>query len=560
MQYGSYQGHFASYPSPMNIPPPPQMLPSPRYNVQGLRQQQSHSQQISAPSDVHRRVNSLPSFVTLPGVSPAGNPLIPILPEAEGRHGASPNMQGHGKHNFNAAGHQGHRRTHSGNALPSAVGPNVHRRTYSGNSPFTYGSTDDGVPARQQTSGKFSPRQEIMKLSKGYASRSAQQLQPPMSPGNAFNRGGMSPRVSPRSSAMRQQGYPQENLHVSFSPGTPIHEGGHAMASLRDIQMWDGQESPGSPYLGEATFQANRRNKARKMHMRQQSAQLFMEPVKGIKQVQACRDVMFVILFLFHLIGMAFLGITYRHDVYIGEKSVEDGSSTGGAGMEDATVAEILVDLEDDAVSISYRNVMYVTCLCGIFSVVISTLALVIMTVIAKRLVQVALILTISLSFAWGTIGIGVSPQNFVPITGIIALMLSVGYTFIVWDRIPFAAANLHAGLSGVRANAGTVVVAFAFQGLSLLWTIYFAHVLVGIYNALDKGDLVLSKHMTIFVYTMLGISYYWTYHVLMVSTKGDDGLHQIQVLTTSFLCRISERCSGNGGWHSWELVVYARW
>ena len=411
----------------------------------------------------------------MPGLSSAGNPLIPNLPDAEGGINAERRSRSN-----TIDGSRDHRRVYSGNTTVD-VG---HRRSNSGNAPIMYGSFDDG--ARQHTNaGKFSPRQEIMKLSKGYSSRSQQQLQ--------------SPRVSPRASALRQpqQGHGHENLHVSFSSSTPIQNTAFITSSVRGFD-------PDPNFTGEVFYQPNRRNKSRKMHMRQQSAQIFMEPVKGVRQEAACRDVFFVLLFLLHLSGVAFLGSMYGHDAYIGEHYVESGQA--------------VKDL-----SFSYRNVIFVTGLCGLFGVVVSTLALVIMTMIVKRLVQVSLILTIALSFAWGTIGIGVSPQNVVPITGIIALMLSVGYTLIVWDRLPFASANLQAGMSGVRANSGTVILAFVFQGLSLWWTIYFVYVLLGVYNAVDRGELDISDNMTIVIYVSLGISYYWTYNVLLVSTTTRD-------------------------------------
>lgn len=569
MQAGSYQGQFN-----MSMPPPPQWLPPPRYNLQRQRQPPSQSQQMPAPA--HHRIHSLPSFFPPPGVSPihtgfspVGNPLIPILPDAEFLYTESP-TQGEHKHSNSSMRPPGHRRNLSGNAPVSAIRSHGHRRAHSGNTPVMYGSFDDGTQTRQQASVTFSPRQEIMKLSKGYSSRTPQQQQQqmqglPCSPNNAYNRGGRSPRASPGSSSMRQQGYPPENHHVSFSPGTPIRKGEHVMSSGRDMQKWDGQGSPESQeHLDEAVFQANRRGKSRKMHMRQQSAQLFMEPIKGVRQPRACRDVLFVLLFLLHLAGMAYLGMTYGHDVYLGEHAVEESANLDDdSGLEDGGVEKVMDDLEEDSVAISYRNVIYVTFLCGLFSVAISTLALVIMTMIAKRLVQVSLILTISLSFAWGTIGIGVSPQNVVPITGIIALMLSVGYTFIVWDRIPFAAANLYAGLSGVRANAGTVMIAFAFQGLSLLWTVFFAHVLIGVYNAMYKGDLVLSAHISLLVYIMLGISYYWTYHVLMVRhRKRNDSasFRNIHLILTTLFRFLLECGPGHRGGNDRNLVVYSRW
>lgn len=231
--------------------------------------------------------------------------------------------------------------------------------------------------------------------------------------------------------------------------------------------------------------------------MRQKSAQLFMEDTKGVKQPPGFRDVLFGVLFFVHLIGIFYLGMHYSRD----------------AIMVNATHGELTVN-------VWYRNVILIAALSGAFAVGVSTMTLILMTIIVKKLIQVSLILTIALSFAWGTIGIGVSPKNVVPITGIIALALSVGYAFVVWDRIPFAAANLMAGFHGVRKNAGTVLVAFAFQFLALVWSIYFTFVVIGVYDALLNGDLSLSKHATVFVYTMLFISYFWTYSVLYVRTQ----------------------------------------
>jgi hypothetical protein len=330
-------------------------------------------------------------------------------------------------------------------------------------------------------------------------------------------------------------------MHVQFSSGTTTdHPFSANTASARGLQPWqhdfDGDSNETDGLLGgrrnntrggggggEAVFDAQRRstsnsqkrggNGAKKMHMRQRSAQLFMEEVKGTPQRPACRDVLFVLLFLFHLVGMLFLGTTYGLEAMkIHEDHKHSANSTAAFNLNTDQ------DAEAAAVTLKYWNVIYLACLCGAFAVVVSTCALLVMMTITKRIIQLALVLTICLSFMWGTIGIGLSPKSFVPITGIIALALSVAYAFVVWDRIPFAASNLHSGLSAVRANIGTVIVAFFFQCLALLWTLYYTFVVIGVYDALEVGDLVLSQNMQIFVYAMLGISYYWTFHVLMVS------------------------------------------
>ena len=233
------------------------------------------------------------------------------------------------------------------------------------------------------------------------------------------------------------------------------------------------------------------------MHMRQRSAQLFMEDVKGVEQLPACRDIIFLMLFVFHLLGIVYLGNAYGYEALRFHDEMDS----------------------DSPVTIIYSNVIYISCLSGILAVFISALALLLMAALARKIVQIALILTITLSFAWGTMGIGLSPKKVVPATGIIALALSVAYTFIVWDRIPFAAANLNAGLNGIRANPGAVVIAFCFQFLALGWSIYYTYVVVGVYDALEVGDIdVTFSEMKVLVYAALAISYYWTLHVFLVS------------------------------------------
>jgi hypothetical protein len=105
-----------------------------------------------------------------------------------------------------------------------------------------------------------------------------------------------------------------------------------------------------------------------------------------------------------------------------------------------------------------------------------------------------------------------------------LALLMSVAYAFIVWDRIPFVAANLDTGLHGIRANLGLVVVAFFFQALTLGWSVYFVFVVVGVYDSILVGDIdfegVDIENAKIAIYVALGLSYYWTIHVLMVSKR----------------------------------------
>lgn len=102
--------------------------------------------------------------------------------------------------------------------------------------------------------------------------------------------------------------------------------------------------------------------------------------------------------------------------------------------------------------------------------------------------------------------------------TGIIALALAVAYTFIVWDRIPFASANLVTALTALRDFRGIVYVAFGFQFVALISSVAYSILVFGIYDAIqDHGPLNLSRQMTYVVYVLLVLSFSWTLQVIQV-------------------------------------------
>jgi hypothetical protein len=100
--------------------------------------------------------------------------------------------------------------------------------------------------------------------------------------------------------------------------------------------------------------------------------------------------------------------------------------------------------------------------------------------------------------------------------------MLTVGYMFVVWDRIPFASANLTTALTGVRDNLGLVCIAFECQFLALVCSIYYSFTFVGLHNVMYNGGLEMSDKLKFLVDVLLLVSYYWTYQVLRVSCFGN--------------------------------------
>ena len=537
----SYNANAAQNGNNYRMYPPPTLSPGPN-GPNGFYQMNDSVPGGYPPPHMHAYQMSSSPVILTGGV----NYPIQMMNPGSGLPPTSPAMQdmtGNGNHsarNNKSYGRHPHRRSNSYN------GPTHSYGSMDASSAQAFFSPSGGAPPKPRRkkrtgSAEFSPVSEIRKLTGGGGS-----IRPPVSPSprgaHTHNRTRSEDWQGAPGLPMVQQP-PQVLSPPSGTNSSPIHQQqlqqGQPMVYNRGVYMGEdlgddlGQfsgsihsmnsngmtgsirsrmnsEDDGSDAGGEAVFLLNKsssgkqstRGKARskKRHMRQRSAQLFMEEAKGVEQMPACRDVVFVLFFVFHLLLIVNLGMTYGNEALkLHDESLEDSESS---------------------LTIIFTNLIYIAGLSGAFAMVVSGLTLLLMTTIANKIVQIALILSITFSFVWGTMGIGLSPNNLVPVTGIVALTLSVAYAFIVWDRIPFAAANLHAGLSGILANPGAVFVSFVFQVLALGWSIYYIFVAGGVYDAIQIGDIDETSPGVEYVYFgLLGISYYWTLNVFLVSS-----------------------------------------
>lgn len=234
-------------------------------------------------------------------------------------------------------------------------------------------------------------------------------------------------------------------------------------------------------------------------------------PIHGAEQPLTCRNVVFLLLFVFHLILVVYAGQHYfRKAVH------EEGNET--------TVIDIL-----------YDNLIKIASYSGMFAVLLSMMLLLIVS-FASKFIQTALFLTISMSFLWGTIGIGISPHSAVPITGMIGFALSIAYAFIVWDRIPLSAANLQTGISALRHFWSICCIAIFVQWMAWAYVVYYSVVVCGVYDWIQEKwavkhddfegpqdgpdswkELEMTTTMERGIYVLLAISFYWTLQVLQV-------------------------------------------
>ena len=520
IQFGSH----GSMVVPSTIIGPPPRAPSPMNNTMaGMQMDPNHpfaNNNNKNGRDSHRRAESWSgNFPPMGPPSPAGmgfqfGPGAPMHPftlsDPQMMSTETSSLLGNAaplSHSIRSSSNQRKRKPGNGSHRRCLSSGSGYAGMYGGGSVHSFDMPPPPPPPRQE---QFSPRDEFMKLTSSFRGTPPSPSGRKMSPMNGFS---VSPQGTPRHVRSNSNGRVSFSPH-NLPPPSPGH-GGHGYGAINVTNT----SVPDFPMTsqGEAVFMAqkcssgrhsHRGESTRKRHMRQQSAQLYMEETKGLEQPPACRDVVFLLLFLFHIVGIVFLGNTY------GPMALNDDSdhvaSTSGGLAEEGT---------GDQVHLYYYNLVFIAGASGLFAIGLSTLALGLMAVIARRFVQVALCLAVTISFAWGTIGTGYSPKNVVPITGFIALALSVAYTFIVWDRIPFCSANLLTALSGIKANLSTLMVALFFQAASLGYCVYYTLVVVGVYDAIQEEKLLLSPKMQTVAYIMLAVSFYWTYNVILVSS-----------------------------------------
>mmetsp|Transcript_36165 Transcript_36165/g.79151 ORF Transcript_36165/g.79151 Transcript_36165/m.79151 type:complete len:505 (+) Transcript_36165:52-1566(+) len=213
--------------------------------------------------------------------------------------------------------------------------------------------------------------------------------------------------------------------------------------------------------------------------------------VKGEVQGKKFNDLPFAIAFLAQLVVMLVFLVTY--------------TGSGGNNGQQA-----------DGTSYDYTGVAFAVCVCGVFALGMSTLALGFMMKFSHQLVKAALFFSIGLSLAVGIMGL-LSGQVLMGVMGLVSFALGCCYAYFVWGRIPFAAANLNTALSAVKANMGLAGVAYFFLFVALGWSVWWSVAAGGAMNDMGSGILFLFL-----------VSYYWTHQVIQntvhVTTAGTIG------------------------------------
>ena len=215
--------------------------------------------------------------------------------------------------------------------------------------------------------------------------------------------------------------------------------------------------------------------------------------VKGEAQPNKFRDVFWAIAFLGHLAVMLVVMTAYSMS------SINNNNNANGGN-----------------VTYDYTSIVWVVVICALVGGVLSSFTLRFMMAYPMILVKVALIFSVVCSLLVALMGL-LTGNMWMAILGSIGFLLNCCYAYMVWGRIPFAAANLKTALAAVRANMGLSFVAHLFLLLAFGWSLWWS----------VTAGAAISSAGTGIVFLFL-LSYYWTHQVIQntvhVTTAGVVG------------------------------------
>jgi hypothetical protein len=113
--------------------------------------------------------------------------------------------------------------------------------------------------------------------------------------------------------------------------------------------------------------------------------------------------------------------------------------------------------------------------------------------------------------FAYGGIGVGLFALLFL---GIFSC-----YIYTVWEKIPFATANLVTGTTAIKHNCGVTLIGYFTVIVAFGWSILWAVVVIGLQHKLVECEEIDGKEVctnpNYLVYFLLLISYFFVHQVL---------------------------------------------
>jgi len=246
-------------------------------------------------------------------------------------------------------------------------------------------------------------------------------------------------------------------------------------------------------------------------------------------------DLPFAIIFLMQLCAVIYLAISFA-----GETVLSGPAAAQAASDFDSQPFDISNIYSDDPFSdgrapnmggsplenwaqdihVDYSNAFELSCITALYATSLSALSIGMMMILGKALIPTVLCFSVIICIAFATIGSVLTPYSCIPIVGLLVLLLMLGYSIVVWERIPFAATNLNTALCGIKSSADVLLVSFVMMVAAFTWTIGWAIAFLGVFDHyLDKNsEYGVNNSVTwsgVLVYLGMCISYIWTINVM---------------------------------------------
>ena len=241
-----------------------------------------------------------------------------------------------------------------------------------------------------------------------------------------------------------------------------------------------------------------------------------------------CNDAFFALLFYLHLGVIAWTTVTFAPQFY--STIATSSNSSGGTGNSRLLIsrranlpsrwlqeAETGESSSSEMANLDLNQILLILGISGVVGLLMSSFALSFMMTCAKPLIKVALWFNIIAHalFALMALVVGAIP---IAILCLILFGVSCYYAYAVWDRIPFAAANMVTAITAVRANLGVSIYAYLSVvltfGWSIWWSVSFVATVFVVSGCNAESGECETEPNGLLVFLFL-ISYFWSIQVI---------------------------------------------
>lgn len=227
---------------------------------------------------------------------------------------------------------------------------------------------------------------------------------------------------------------------------------------------------------------------------------------RGERQPNTCRDFPFAFLWYAQLIAIIVLAVKWGIPALM---------TPHHHHHEDDDQHDSTDDDVDDAYS--YTGLVYFTLISGASSILLGGVTMAIFTQFGKHLIQLSLMFSVFASLGMAVLA-AIEGNIALAVLSLVGFLVGCCYYFAVSDRIPFAAANLNAGVTAVRENGGVVLIAYFCVLLVFVFSTTWTLALIGVADkstSCPNNDSDCEKGINEGLIFFMLVSLFWSQQVI---------------------------------------------